>query len=222
MAACQEAKLGGPDMATTDEASTIREAVGVFHDRESFLRAVDELLSDGFDRADLSLLACERTVEGKLGHAYKKVQDLEDDAAVPRVAFVDDHSLKIGRTGIIGGLAYVGAVAAAGAVVASGGALAATVAAAAVAGGGGGLLGAVGASMLGRDHAQALKEQLDRGGLLLWVNLRDEAARQRASDILTRNGAEDVHVHDLPASEIPADNPLKNLEFDPFLPGARI
>jgi hypothetical protein len=209
-------------MATTGEADAVQEAVGVFHDRRSFIGAVDDLLSAGFDRADLSLLAGEQAVEDKLGHAYKKVQDLEDDAAVPRVAFVDDHSLTMGRTGIIGGLAYVGAVAAAGAVVASGGALAATIAAAAVAGGGGGLLGAVGASMLGRDRAQALKEQLDRGGLLLWVHLRDDGARQRASDILTRNGAEDVHVHNLPRSEIPADNPLKNLELDPFLPEARI
>jgi hypothetical protein len=209
-------------MAKKGDANSIREAVGVFHDRDSFLRAVDDLLTAGFDRADLSLLASERAVEDKLGHAYKKVQELEDDAAVPRVAFVDDHSLTIGRTGIIGGLAYIGAVAAAGAVVASGGALAATIAAAAIAGGGGGAIGAIGARLLGRDRAKALKEQLERGGLLLWVRVRDDEAKRRASEILTSNGAEDVHVHDLPRSEIPADNPLKNLEFDPFLPGARI
>lgn len=209
-------------METRSQERTIREAVGVFHDRESFLNAVDGLLSGGFDRADLSLLAGEGAVEGKLGHAYDKVQDLEDDADVPRVAFVGDHSLAEGRTGIIGGLAYIGAVAAAGAVVASGGALAATVAAAAVAGGSGGLLGAVAARMLGRERARELKHQLDRGGLLLWVRVRNEACEQRASEILARNGAEDVHVHDLPGSEGSADNPLKGLELDPFLPDARI
>jgi hypothetical protein len=209
-------------MARADEASTIREAVGVFHDRESFLNAVDDLLSAGFDRSDLSLLAGEQAVEDKLGHAYERAQDLEDNADVPRVAFVGDHSLAEAGTGIIGGLAYIGAVAAAGAVVASGGALAATIAAAAIAGGGGGAIGAIGARVLGRDRAQALKGQLDRGGLLLWVRVRNEACEQRASDILTRNGAEDVHVHDLPGSEIPADNPLKGLELDPFLPGSRL
>lgn len=200
---------------------TVREAVGVFHDRDAFLNAVDDLMSAGFDRAELSLLAGEEAVEQKLGHAYEKVKDLEDDPSVPRAAYVGDHSLAEARTGIIGGLAYIGAVAAAGAVVASGGALAATIAAAAIAGGGGGLLGAYGARVLGRDRARALKHQLDRGGLLLWVHARDAAHEQRAADVLIRNGAEDVHVHDLPASKDPADNPLHGLQLDPFLPNAR-
>jgi hypothetical protein len=204
------------------EVRMVREAVGVFHDRDAFLDAVDDLLSAGFDRAELSLLAGEKAVEDKLGHAYDKVQELEDDAAVPRVAFVGDHSLAEGRTGIIGGLAYVGAVAAAGAVVASGGALAATVIAAVLAGGGGGVLGALAARWLGRDRAQALQRQLDKGGLLLWVRARDEAHEQRAVEILTRSGAEDVHVHALPGSRDPAQNPLAGLEIDPFLPGARL
>jgi hypothetical protein len=200
----------------------VREAVGVFHDRDAFLDAVDDLLSGGFDRAELSLLAAEKAVEDKLGHAYDKVQELEDDDAVPRAAFVGDHSLAEGRTGIIGGLAYIGAVAAAGAVVASGGALAATVVAAVVAGGGGGMLGALAARWLGRDRARALQHQLDRGGLLLWVRARDPAHEQRAVEILTRSGAEDVHVHDLPGSKDPARNPLAGWEIDPFLPGARL
>jgi hypothetical protein len=54
------------------------------------------------------------------------------------------------------------------------------------------------------------------------VHLRDAAHEQRAIDILTRSGAEDVHVHDLPAAEVPADNPLAGIELDPFLPGARL
>ncbi|MCC2663290.1 MAG: hypothetical protein K0S35_1212, partial [Geminicoccaceae bacterium] len=66
----------------------VREAVGVFHDRDSLEDAVEDLLSAGFDRSELSLLAGEQAVEQKLGHAYQKVQELEDDAAVPRAAFV--------------------------------------------------------------------------------------------------------------------------------------
>jgi hypothetical protein len=201
---------------------TIREAVGVFHDRDSLLNAVEDLLSAGFDRSEISLLAGEDAVEKKLGHAYQKVQELEDDAGVPRAAFVGNHSLAIGRTGLIGGLAYVGATVAAGAVVASGGALAATIVAAVACGGGGGLLGAWAARLLGRDRAQALQHQLDRGGLLLWVALRDQAHERRALAILGQSGADDVHVHELPASEVPADNPLSGVELDPFLPGSRI
>jgi hypothetical protein len=145
------------DAARTEH--TVREAVGVFHDRDSLLTAVDELTSSGFDRAELNLLAAERAIEDKLGHNYQKVQELEDDATVPRAAFVGVHSLAEGKTGMIGGLAYIGAVAAAGAVVASGGTLAGAIAAAAIAGGGAGLLGGVGARMLGRDQAQSLKRQ---------------------------------------------------------------
>jgi hypothetical protein len=201
---------------------TIREAVGVLHDRDSFQNAVEDLMSAGFDRAELSLLAGEQAVADKLGHAYRRVQELEDEPTVPRAAYVENHSLAEGRTGVIGGLAYIGAVVGAGAVVASGGTLAAAVAAAAIAGGGGGLIGSWLASFLGRDYAQALQQQLDQGGLLLWVHVRDPAHEQRALDILRRTGAEDVHVHELPGARDPADNPLTGVEFDPFLPDARI
>jgi hypothetical protein len=200
----------------------IREAVGVFHDRDSFQSAVEDLMSAGFDRAELSLLAGARAIEEKLGHAYQKIEELEDDPTVPRAAYVGNHSLAEGRTGVIGGLAYVGAVVGAGAVVASGGTLAAAIAAAAIAGGGGGLVGGWAAQYLGRDRGKGLQDQLDRGGLLLWVHVREQAREQRAIDILTRNGAEDVHVHDLPGSRDPADNPLTGIEIDPFLPDARI
>lgn len=208
-------------MATSQSTPTVREAVGVFHERDSFLDAVEDLLSAGFDRSDLSLLAGEQAVEQKLGHNYTKVQELEDDGAVPRVAFVGEHSMAEARTGVIGGLAYVGAVAAAGAVVASGGALAAAIAAAVAAGGGGGVLGAWGARYLGRDRAKELQHQLDHGGLLLWVHVRDQAHEERALEVLKKNGAEDVHVHDLPGTRNPADNPLSGVQIDPFLPGAR-
>ena len=201
---------------------TVREALGVFHDRDSFQSAVDDLMSAGFDRAELSLLAGARAVEEKLGHAYHKIKELEDDPKVPRAAYVSDHSLAEGRTGVIGGLAYVGAVVGAGAVVASGGTLAAAIAAAAIAGGGGGLVGGWAAQFLGRDRAKALQAQLDGGGLLLWVHVRDAARERRAVDILTRCGAEDAHVHELPGSGDPADNPLSGIEIDPFLPDARI
>jgi hypothetical protein len=200
----------------------IREAVGVFHDREALENAVEDLLNAGFDRSEISLLASEQAIEQKLGHAYRKVQELEDDDAVPRAAFVGDHSLALGRVGVIGGLAYVGATVAAGAVVASGGALAATIVAAAIAGGGCGLLGGWAARLLGRDRAEKLQRQLDHGGLLLWVTLRHAGHEGRALDILKRSGADDVHVHELPASEVPAENPLSGVELDPFLPGSRI
>lgn len=203
-------------------SGTTREAVAVFQTWPSLQGAVDELLSSGFDRSELSLLASQNVVEEKLGHLYDKVGELEDDPAVPRAAFVGRDSLVEGRTGIIGGLAYIGAMAAVGAVVASGGTLAAVIAAGAVAGGSGGLLGTLAARWLGRDRAKEIQSQIDKGGLLLWVQLRDGAHEERALAVLNRHAAGDVHVHDLARGDAPELDPLSGWQPDPFLPRARV
>lgn len=204
------------------QGHAVREAVGVFHDANALEAAVDELLESGFERGEISLLASDRTVEDKLGHAYRKVTEMEDDTGAPRVAYVDRDSLIEGKTGMIGGLAYVGALAAAGAVVASGGTLAAVIAAAVGAGGAGGVLGTFAARWIGRDHATSMQNQLDKGGLLLWVHVRDQDHEKRAVDILSRHSADDVHVHDLPAQVEPEGDPLSRWQPDPFLPGAKV
>ena len=59
-------------MTTGEKGNQIREAVGVFGDADTMQQAIDDLLSSGFDHADLSLLASESTVDEKLGHKYKK------------------------------------------------------------------------------------------------------------------------------------------------------
>ncbi len=184
----------------SDERSvrTIREAVGVFDNAQTLQEAIDDLMSSGFDRAELSLLAAEKTVDEKLGHKYRKIAELEDDPIVPRCCYVSTESIGDAQGGLIGGLMYVGATAAAGAVVATGGTLALVIAAAALAGGAGGLLGSLLAKWVGDNHAHYLQEQLDRGGLLLWVRTWDPSKEKRASEILSKHSGRDVHVHTLP------------------------
>jgi hypothetical protein len=183
-------------LGTTD----IREAVAVFDDGETLQSAIDELESAGFDRAEISLLAEEETVVEKLGHRYRKAEELEDDPKVPRTAFVSTESIGDAEGGLIGGLLYVGALAAAGAVVASGGALLTVIASAVLAGGSGAAIGAVLARLIDRHHADYLQKQLDHGGLLLWVRTWDAIHEARAVEILRRHSAHDVHVHAIPAS----------------------
>jgi hypothetical protein len=209
------------DTRNTDQTSTLREAVGVFHDPASLQAAIDELLSSGFDRAELSLLAAEHTIEAKLAHRYRKVVELEDDPRVPRTAYVSLESIGDAEGGLIGGLVYIGAVIAGGAVVASGGTLAGAFLAAAMAGGAGGLFGSGLARLIDYYHADYLQRQLEKGGLLLWVRTRDTAHEQRARDILERHSGEDVHVHELSAETYLLANPragdLERALLDPTL-----
>jgi hypothetical protein len=185
-------------MASEKETNTVREAVGVFASPETLQEAIDELMSSGFDRADLSLLATEKAIDEKLGHKYQKIAELEDDPIVPRCCYVSTESVGDAQGGLIGGLMYVGATAAAGAVVATGGTLALVIAAAAIAGGVGGLFGSILAKWVGDQHADHLQEQLDHGGLLLWVRTWDSDDERCAVETLSKHSGRDVHVHTLP------------------------
>jgi hypothetical protein len=184
-------------MATQSDLASVCEVVGVFHSPEDLESAVDELLSSGFDRAELSLLASEDAVATKLGGYYRPASELADDPAVPRSAFVSSAAIGDAEGALIGGLAYVGATVAIGAVVMSGGALCAAIAAAALAGGTGGLIGSVLARWVGHHHAAYLHDQIENGGLLLWVRAWNERDEARALDIIGKHAADKVHSHSL-------------------------
>ena len=182
-----------------EQPDTLREAVGVFASANDLQEAIDELLSSGFHRAELSLLASEEAVNEKLGSGFANVRAVEDDPVVPRTAYVSPEAIGDAQGGIVGGLAYAGATVAAGAVVVSGGTIVAAIVAATLVGGAGGIVGALLAKWLGDNHAHYLQTQIDHGGLLLWVRTRDTKAEERATDILKRHSSRDVHVHTLPS-----------------------
>src|ERR671910_218840 len=180
-----------PDHSKT----AVTEAVAVFHDVSDLDAAVGELRAAGFGHDDISLLATEQAVNRKLGHRYERVEELEDDPAAPRIAYRTRASLGESEDRLIGSLTYLPAVVAAGTVVASAGVVAAAVTGTAIAGA---LIGTVLARWLDQHQAEHLQEQLDRGGLLLWVRTPDPETQQRALAILTRHSAHDVHIHRLP------------------------
>lgn len=185
-------------MSVEQTSRTVSEAVGIFHHSVDLQEAIDELLSSGFHRAQLGLLASEAAVKEKLGDRFIDVITLADDTAAPRSAYVSPEAIGGAEGGLIGGLVYVGAAAAAGAVMASGGTLIAVIVATVLAGGTGGFIGSVLAQWIGDRHGQHLQEQIDLGGLLLWVrawNIEDE---KRAAAILKKHSGREVHVHTLP------------------------
>jgi hypothetical protein len=175
------------------------EAVGIFHTSEDLQATIDDLLTQGFDRMDLSILASEKAIEDKLHEAYVPARDLEDRVQVPTTAFVSTESIGDAMGAVIGVLVYVPAMIGAAAVVASGGALAAAVSAALIAGGVGGSIGTVMAGLIGAAQAEEIENHLMAGGLLLWVRTRDKQHEERALAILAGHNGEGVHLHTLPS-----------------------
>jgi hypothetical protein len=169
-------------------SDAIREVVAVFDDVEALDTAVYALETQGFDRAAFSVLASEKAVEEKLGHRYRQVKDIEDTADVPRATFFSRISRLEADYLPAPALAAVGALV----MIGVGSLLTVLVAA-----GAGGLLGTALGRMIQQDHATRVEEQLARGGLLLWVNIRNPNEEETALEVLRAHAARDIHAHDI-------------------------
>ncbi|HQT38742.1 MAG TPA: hypothetical protein PK231_04895 [Acidocella sp.] len=171
-------------------SQVIKEAVAVFDTPETLEAAVFELETRGFDRAAFSLLASEAAVTQKLGVGYDQISQVEDNPAVPRETFFSHVSRLEAELLPAPSLAAIGVLM----LFGVGGALPAMIAA-----GGGALIGAGLGRAIHQHNVTRVKEQLARGGLLLWVNLRDTAEEAKALAILKAHSAHDVHVHEMAA-----------------------
>ncbi|MEO6946450.1 MAG: hypothetical protein ABI150_07695 [Nitrobacter sp.] len=169
---------------------TSREAVAVFDDTKTLDDAVYALETHGFDRAAFSLLASEQAVSQKLGHRYQQVKEVEDEPKVPRETFFSRASrleadyLPAPVLASIGALAFFGVGSVLPVVVAAGA---------------GAALGAALSLMMHQHQASRVQEQLTRGGLLLWVNVRNAREENTALEILRAHSGHDVHVHEIAA-----------------------
>ncbi len=183
--------------AATPASSTIRETVALFDDPKRMEDAFVDLQTVGFDHAEISVLANREVIEEQLGRMYPSTAQAAGDPNAPRDAVVQQEVSNEARAAAIGIPAYIGALAAAAGVVATGG-IGAAVAAAVVGGGAGGLLGGVLSQWLGSRRSEYFKDQIERGGILMWVRTPDEASEERARQVLERHGGRDVHAQDLP------------------------
>lgn len=181
------------------EQTAIREAVAVFGSREALENAIEDLLSNGFDRAQLSLLASRESVEETLGHAVGDVHALADDPEAPRSEPLERPDVGNVMGVAVGPPAAFAALAAAGATALTGGAFAGVAVAALAAGGGVGALGALLAKSYNDEVVDDFQEQLAHGGILLWASLRDAEQEQTAREILARHAKEKVRVHEIEA-----------------------
>lgn len=188
---------GRPPADEPRQMLVTREAVGVFNAVEDLDRAVEDLRGQGFDTADISVLASDETVERKLGHRLMDTRQAEDDPQVPRRPWSAPQARAEGTGALVGVMGYLGAVGAGVLTLATGGTAAAAAIIGVLAGGGAAAAGVRLANAIGKPLADSLQHQITHGGILLWVRVSDDAQAVLAKDILSRHGANDVHVHRL-------------------------
>lgn len=197
------------EQAVPASPGTQREAVGTFRSEEQLEAAISELTSSGWDRADLSLLGSSSVIDPHVTvPPGQDSREAGEDPDAPRSPVVSDVDERQGRT-LIGGMAgVIAAFGAAGAVVVTGGGALAAMVGAAIAGGGATAAVEAAGRWLGARRNEFLQEQIDRGGILLWVALRKPGQEQKAQEILRRHGADSVHIHEVPVEEAHASPPV--------------
>ena len=137
------------------EQRVVREVAGVVRTPEVLEKVVDALELNGFDRADIDVMADVETIRKRFGTVFVPVEEFADVPGAPRRAFVHRDDISMARATAFSVLFSIGATVAAMGVVASGGGLAAALAAAAAAGTASGGLGALAARHLGKRAGEA-------------------------------------------------------------------
>lgn len=201
-------------------AGTKREVVCVYADQDHFQRAIDDLQANGINRANISTVASAKTLQRELGHGYIDVRDIEDDSEIPRAISISKRSLGIAEGVMIGGAIYVPTLIVAANLAARGVTDGTLIGGVAAVGAIGGLVGWMFARRLDRGYKRSIGNQLDHGGIVLWVSVHAPEQEARVVEVLARSGARDLHVHDLPVMVKPMPGwrgPSHSLSFMRFL-----
>ncbi len=180
------------DLAVPNQALVTREAVGIFDDEPSMQAAIDELLTAGFGRCELSFGGAQTGAEASLS-----ARQLADDPNAHRTNQFSPEVLGDAEGSLIGGFAVIPVLGASWAAGAAGAGLIATAGVAIASGGAGALIGLGVAYAVARRRRQGLATQSAHGGLLLWIRTRTVEMEERAQAIMRRHAAHDVHSHDL-------------------------
>jgi len=149
----------------------------------------------GFSRYDISLLGGKQAMEEKLGSAYWRAADLEDNPDAPRAAFVSEEAIGELEGAVAGGFFFLGSAIAMAAMLTSVSTMGASIAAIAIGGGPTAIIGAFLARRLGKHHKDYYADQIRNGGILLWVRTVDKDKQDLAVKIMKGHSGRDVHVH---------------------------
>jgi hypothetical protein len=157
-------------------ATTTREMVGTFADRERFQAAVNALIATGFSRGDLSILS-----------SHESLDATETGAKSWRKRLV----------GLVGEMRYEGPLVTAGLIALAAGPVGAVIAGLIAAGVGGAALKELLDEVGSFPDQEGFARALAAGSVILWVAVRGEDEEERAGRILTDHGAANVHLFDI-------------------------
>lgn len=169
------------------------ELVGLFQSEEQLEQAMNGLTSAGWHRAALSMLGQRDTIIPE--HVDGRPEELADDREAERQDPVSDTDVRQGRAMTAGMAGVAAAFAASGATIMTGGGALAAIVGAAVAGGGAGTLVEALGRKVSKQRKHFLEEQLERGGILLWVKIDTPEGERRAREIFEKCGASNIHLH---------------------------
>ncbi|MFK7837455.1 MAG: hypothetical protein AB8B60_14675 [Sulfitobacter sp.] len=171
------------------------EVVGVFDTHADLQAALYDLRAVGIHHSDISLLADAEVLKEKLGKAYWRAADLEDDPAAPRAHFVSEEAIGELEGAIAGGFFFVGSFIAMTALLTPASTLAASIAAIAIGGSPAAVIGTLLARRVGQHHKDYYAGQIQQGGILLWVRVRNKEREHAAIEIMKGHSGRDVHAH---------------------------
>ncbi len=180
-------------MTMPADALRSREVVGLFTNMQDLQDTIRDLEGTAFPRQDISVMGRRRELEKVFGTRTVDPEVAMDNAATPRQAPARPEEKTIGTAAMIGGSAYIGAMAAA--LAAGAVTFPALVGAAAIGGLGGGSIGAFLTRLMGDRYNRHTEEQIKKGGLLLWVRTPDIEKEEIAKRIMVSRGGYDVHIH---------------------------
>ncbi len=175
---------------------SVREAVGIFHDVHKMQDAIKDLEINGFERHHISVLGNDKAMEEEYGRIRQNLPNLEDDPRAPRSANVSPEEVGVAQGVIVGGGTTVGMIAGvlADVVLLIPGSLLAVGLTGGIAGT---AVGAYLAKKLGDRYYGFFEEQVERGGILLWVTTPTKDHESTAQKIFKDHNASNVHIHNI-------------------------
>jgi len=201
------------------ETAKAREVAGLFRSREKLQAAVDDLLLSGFDRADLDLMGGLDRVRNVLRNASISLDQLAGAPRVSKGAPAWREDIALVQAMIVAIFGFVASAAAAAVVIAFGGSIVPAIIAAALAGSiAAALSGLVFARHFKPKDVVVLDENLQGGGVIVWVRVRTADQEAKARQILLAHGAEAVREVETEIAKTPEDIPLSRLRPDPLIP----